>query len=64
MRLRKVASVPSTSGATQSPGNAGPQAYTAHQQPLTAEQFLANMPPIVFLVAVLIVGLIVGKFIL
>ena len=66
MRLRKVASVPSTSGVTQSPGSAGPQTSTVLQQQLAAEQILglANMPPIVYLVAMLILGLIVGKFVL
>jgi len=62
-----VASVPSTSPATQSLGGGTQTGAVFHsQQQLATEQMpgLANMPPIVYLVAMLILGLIVGKFIL
>lgn len=66
VRLRKVGTVQSSQGLSSSPAGGVQTASAFHSQQFMAEPAttLANMPPIVYLVAMLILGLIIGKFLL
>lgn len=66
VRLRSFASDQSSSTGTLPASSLGPIHQTGTSQQFAVEQanVLGNMPPIVYLIAMLILGLIVGKFVL